>query len=99
MIRFIESGFTGHFNDDQTFNLIRRIGEELPFPDNCVLLGDKLYPNGEHIMTPYTTAQIARKDGIMLRKCRKLNAHILLYRVIEEHAIAEINFLPFFSEF
>ena len=61
IIRYIESGFMGHLNDAQTFGLMRRIGTSLCFPEHCVLLGDKIYPNGNCIMTPYTAAQLARK--------------------------------------
>ena len=46
IMRYIESGFMGHLNDAQTFGLMRRIGTELCFPEQCVLLGDKIYPNG-----------------------------------------------------
>ena len=60
IIRCIESGFMGHLNDAQTFGLMPRIGTELCFPEQCVLLGDKIYPNGNCIMTPYTAAQLAR---------------------------------------
>ena len=41
IIRYIESGLMGHLNDAQTFGLMRRIGTELCFPEQCVLLGDK----------------------------------------------------------
>ena len=72
IIRYIESGFMGHLNDAQTFGVMRRIGTELCFPEQCVLLGDKIYPNGNYIMTPYTVAQLARKEDRMKRKCKKL---------------------------
>ena len=42
IIRYIESGLMGHLNDAQTFGLMRRIGTELCFPEQCVLLGDKI---------------------------------------------------------
>ena len=71
IIRYIERGFMGLY-DSQTFGLMRRIGTELCFPEQCVLLGDKIYPNGNCIMTPYTAAQLARKEGRMKRKCKKL---------------------------
>ena len=29
IIRYVESGLTGHLNDAQTFGLVRRIGTEL----------------------------------------------------------------------
>ena len=31
IIRYVESGLTGHLNDDQTFGLMHRIGTELCF--------------------------------------------------------------------
>ena len=42
IIRFIESGLMGHLNDAETFGFKRRIGTELCFPEQCVLLGDKI---------------------------------------------------------
>ena len=42
IIRYIESGLMGHLNDAKTFGLLRRIGTELCFPEQCVLLGDKI---------------------------------------------------------
>ena len=73
IIRYIESGFIGHLNDAQTFGLMRRIRTELCFPEQCVLLGDKIDPNVNCIMTPYTAAQLARKEDRMKRKCKKKN--------------------------
>ena len=83
IIRYIESGFMGHLNDAQTFGLMRRIVTELCFPEQCVLLGDKIYPNGNCIMTPYTAAQLARKEDRMKRK--------RYYRIGVEHAFAELK--------
>ena len=40
IIRYIESGLMGHLNDAQTFGLMRRIGTELRFPEQCVLFKD-----------------------------------------------------------
>ena len=60
---YIESGFMGHLNDSLTFGLMRRIGtESVCFPEQCLLLGIKIYPNGNCIMTPYNAAQLARKE-------------------------------------
>ena len=81
----------GHLNDAQTFGLMRRIGTELCFPEQCVLLGDKIYPNGNCIMTPYTAAQLARKEDRMKRKCKKLNRNIRYYRFGVEHAFGELK--------
>ena len=37
IIRYVESGLTGHLNDAQTFGLMRRIGTELcVLPEQCV---------------------------------------------------------------
>ena len=88
IIRYIESGFMDHLNDAQTFGLMRRIRTELCFPEQCVLLGDKIYPNGNCIMTPYTAAQLARKEDWMKRK---LNRNIRYYRMGVEHAFAELK--------
>ena len=53
-------------------------------PEQCVLLGDKNYPNDNCIMTPYTVAQLARKEDRMKRKCEKLNYYrnIRYYRIV-----------------
>ena len=68
IIRYVESEFMGYLNDAQTFGLMRWIGTELCFPEQCVLLGDTIYPIGNCIMTPYTTAHLARKEDRMKRK-------------------------------
>ena len=86
IIRYIENGFMGHLNDAQTFGLMRRIGTELCFPEQCVLLGDKIYPKGNCIMTPYT----AHKEDRMKKK-KKLNRNIRSYRIGVEHAFAELK--------
>ena len=89
--RYIESGFIGHLNDAQQCVLMRHIGNDLPFPDDCVLLGDKIYPNRHPIVTSYSEAQLRLMDYRRKRKCRKLNRYIQQYRVCVEHAIAEIK--------
>ena len=70
---------------------MRRIGTELCFPEQCVLLGDKIYPNGNCIMTRYTAAQLARKVDRMKRKCKNLNRNNHYYRIGVEHAFAEFK--------
>jgi len=47
----VETKFIGHPNDAQQFNLLSRIGLDLPFSDQCVLLADKLYSNRFPLMT------------------------------------------------
>ena len=68
-IRHIECGFLGHQNDAQQFRLMRQIGQDLPFPQNCVLLRDKIYPNGHPVNIPFTQAQIHRKPDRRQREC------------------------------
>ena len=45
------------------------------------------------IMTPYTSAQLARKEDKMQRKCEKLNYYrnIRYYRIGVKHAFAELK--------
>ena len=81
----------GNLNDAQTFGLMRKIGTELCFPEQFFLSGDKIYPNGNCIMTPYTAAQLARKADRMKRKCKKMNRKIHYYRIGVEHAFAELK--------
>ena len=67
---------------------MRQIGVELEFSNACVLLGDKIYPEGGQIMALYTVPQFASKDAAMRRKCRKLiNYSVTIERRVE-HAIA-----------
>ena len=90
-IRYVESGFLGHQNDAQQFGLMRQIGRDLPFPDDCVLLGDKVYPNRYPPMTAYSATQLARKHGRHRRQCQKFNRYVRKYRVCVEHAIAKLK--------
>jgi len=50
-MRHVETKFIGHSNDAQQFNLMSRIGLDLPFSDQCVLLADKIYSNRFPSMT------------------------------------------------
>lgn len=61
-IRYVESGFLGHTNDAQQFGLMRQVGNDLLFPEECYLLGDKIYSNRGPVLTPYTSAQIRKKQ-------------------------------------
>ena len=45
-IRYVESGFMGHLNNAKTLCIMRRIGTELCFPEQCVSMGETTYPNG-----------------------------------------------------
>lgn len=71
-IRYIKCGFPGHQNDAQRYALLPNIaGRELPFPEECVLLADKIYPNRYPIVTPFTSQQINRETPQVRRKYRK----------------------------
>ena len=93
VIIHIECGFLGHTNDAQQFVLMTNIGsgEELDFPLELNLLADKIYPNRYPLITGFTAAQLARKQGVELRKCRQFNRYLQSYRVSVEHGIASLK--------
>jgi len=91
MIRHVESGFYGHQNDAQHYRLMTRIPDELPFPDTCFMLGDKIYPNGFPILTPYYAPQLRRRQGDDRRCCRRFNRYHRKYRALVEHAIGQLK--------
>jgi hypothetical protein len=45
----------------------------------------------KRIITGYTSAQLSRKRGQELRKCRKYNRYVKSYRVTVEHAISQLK--------
>ena len=90
-IRYTESVYQGHLNDAQQYALMQEIGMGLQFPEELVLLGDKIYPNHGAVITPYTSAQLAWKQQLERRKCRKLNSLIKLYRECVEQSIGELK--------
>ena len=68
---------------------MRQIGECLSFPNDCAFLGDKTYPNGNHVVTPFTAAQLRRvRDA---RHYSKFNLHQRRHSVVVENAIAHIK--------
>ena len=78
---YAEAGFLGHQNDAQQFTMTQQIGVNGPlhFPEDCVLLADKIYPNRQPTVTTFTTQQINRKPEHMKRKCRKCNRLVSEY--------------------
>ena len=60
---------------------------------NSAFLGDKIYPISNCIMTPYTAAQLARKEDRVKRKCEISNYYrnIRYYRIGVKHAFAELK--------
>lgn len=91
MIRYIGSGYEGHFNDARQYGLMLQIGTGMPFPSEFLLLADKIYPNRGSVMTPCSVVQLARKPTREQHKCRILNRHIRKYRIGVEHDISEIK--------
>ena len=71
-IRYIKSGFVGHSNDAQMYQIMDNIGPgaDLDFPNGCYLLADKAYPNRHPLMTPYKDAQIRRQPPHRQALCR-----------------------------
>ena len=63
----------------------------LRIPNNCCLIGDKIYPNRGNVVTQYTAQQLARKQGMERRKSLKFNRLVKRYRIGVEHAIAELK--------
>lgn len=92
-LRYVRSGFLGHQNDAAIFNTFPQIGHQLAlqFPQDCLLLGDKIFPNGYPLMTPYTVPQINRRPAHQQQRYRRLNTIISEYRVYVEHVIREIK--------
>lgn len=91
IIRFVETGFYGRLNDAQQFTLMTRIGDQLPFPEDCFLLGDKIYSNRHPIMTPYTQVQIRQRHGHERHRAIRVNRNIYRYRTSVERAIRELK--------
>lgn len=89
ILRYVRSGFPGHQNDAQVLTHLPDIGPnmELEFPNNCVLLADKIFPNVYPFTTPYRHQQILQRNQHQQRKCRKFNRILSSYRVKVEHAI------------
>jgi len=81
-MRHIETKFIGHPNDAQQFNLISRIGLDLP-----VLLADKIYSNRFPLMT--LSAYIWQWDN--KRQCRRINRAILKYRIVTKDTFLTAN--------
>ena len=63
----------------------------LHFPEDCVLLADKIYPNRHPTITAFTTQQINRKPEHMKGKSRKFNRLVSEYSIIVEHVIGDLK--------
>lgn len=92
MICHLESGFLGHQNDAQQFFLMSyKIGRGLPFPLDCFILGDKIYPNRCPIITPFSQHQIVTRNHQDQRKRRKFNTIVSFYRTLVERTICKLK--------
>ena len=80
-------------HNTQQFTILQQLGVNGPlhFPENCVLLTDKIYPNRHPTITAFTTQQINRKPEHMNRKCRKFNKLVSEYRILVEHVIGDLK--------
>ncbi|WAR06885.1 hypothetical protein MAR_016843 [Mya arenaria] len=67
IVRHVGNGCLAHIKVEQQFTIMQQAGIDLPSPEECLLEGDKIYPDRGHLMTPYTTAQLARK-GVQRKK-------------------------------
>jgi hypothetical protein len=91
-IRYIKCGFPGHQNDAQQYALLPDIaGRDLPFPDDCILLADKIYPNRHPVVTPFTSQQINRETPQVRRKYKKYNRILSSHRSIVERSIGKLK--------
>jgi len=98
-IRYIESGFTGHNNDAQTFNMMTAMGNGLvlDIPRECYILGDCIYASRHPVITPFTQAQLRRQPRNQRRQSRSLNRRIRRRRVYVEHIIKLIKLYQIIS--
>ncbi|XP_071150488.1 melanopsin-A-like [Mytilus edulis] len=92
-ICYVESGYLGNQNEAQQYRMMRQIGANAPlnFPEECVQLGDIIYPNRHPVFTPLTRQQITTKPDHQKHKSRKFNRVIAEYRVLVEHAMGDLK--------
>ena len=90
---FIRSGFPGHMNDAAQYQNLPTIGprQELEFPNSCVIVGDKIYPNRYPIVTSFTRAQIRRLPQRDRRRAVRLNQVINTVRAVVEHGLGDLK--------
>ncbi|CAC5381793.1 unnamed protein product [Mytilus coruscus] len=83
----------GHNNVAMTYRLIDAIGqhEMLPFPRDCYLIGDTLYPSEHPIATPYTVRHLRNQNAIIRDQRKIVSEKIRASRVYVEHSIRRMN--------
>jgi hypothetical protein len=79
--------------------MMQQIGVNGPlhFPEDCVLLADKIYPNRHPTVTTFTTQQINRKPEHMRRKCRKCNRFVSEYSILVERVIGDLKIIKYWE--
>ena len=89
----VHSGFLGHTNDAQAFNLMEPIGpgQSLSFPPDLRILADQIYPSRYPLITGYKKDQLARKPRNIRHKYKRLNRIMNGRRVRVEHKIGCIK--------
>ena len=72
ILRYVNSGFTGQ-NDAQYWNHVPFIGpnSELEFPEDCIILADKIFPNRYPLLSPFKIHQLTRRSRRERRICKK----------------------------
>ena len=65
---------------------------QLPFPENCHLLADRILANRFPFLTACKSVQLGTMKGPRLRKCRKFNSYLSCCRVSGENSIARLKY-------
>ena len=64
---------------------------QLPFPENCHLLADRILANRFPFLTARKSVHLGTMKGPRLRKCRKFNPYLNCCRVSVENSIARLK--------
>ena len=91
-IRFIYTGFEGGTNDAGQFLRLPPIGpgQQLDFPPDCFLLGDKGYANRYPVIAPFRQNNV-RAAGVNAVGKKLYNTEHAKVRIIVEHTISYIK--------
>lgn len=73
------------------FQVIKMIKIIIPFPKECVLLANEIYPNRYQIGTPFTAQQIDREKPQVIRKCNRIISSQRSIVEIAERSIAKLK--------
>ena len=70
-----------------------RVNGPLHFPEDCVLLADKIYPNRHPTVTLFTTQQINRKPEHIARRASRISKFLMNWA----HTFVHTNFAKKFE--